>query len=61
MTQRARLLGSVQGVVVQATKDALSGSPTIGKATIISGSGTSCATPRGLDISGHRINKKIYR
>lgn len=45
-THRARLLGRVQGVVVQATKAALSGSPTIGKDTIISGSGTSYITQR---------------
>ena len=43
-TQRARLLGRVHGVVVQATNAAASGSPTIGKETINSGSGTSCTT-----------------
>jgi hypothetical protein len=34
------LLGSVQGVVVHATRAALSASPTIGKDTITAGSGT---------------------
>jgi hypothetical protein len=40
LTHNARLLGSVQGVVVHATRDALSASPTIGKDTITAGSGT---------------------
>lgn len=54
MTQRAKLLGRVQGVVVHATKAAFSGSPTIGKDTIISGSGTSYITPIILKKSGIR-------
>ena len=40
LTHSARLLGSVQGVVVHATRAALSASPTIGKDTITAGSGT---------------------
>ena len=40
LTHNARLLGSVQGVVVHATRAALSASPTIGKDTITAGSGT---------------------
>jgi hypothetical protein len=40
LTHNARLLGSVQGVVVHATRAALSASPTTGKDTITAGSGT---------------------
>jgi hypothetical protein len=40
LTHNARLLGSVQGVVVHAIRAALSGSPTMGNDTITAGSGT---------------------
>lgn len=40
LTHKAKLLGSVQGVVVHATSAALSASPIIGKDTMIAGSGT---------------------
>jgi hypothetical protein len=42
LTQRARLEGSVQGVVVQATREAPSASPSMGKDTITAGSSTCC-------------------
>jgi hypothetical protein len=40
LTHNARLLGRVQGVVVHATRDALSASPMIGKDTMTAGSET---------------------
>eukprot|EP00983_Pelagomonas_calceolata_P130845 1161720-Pelagomonas_calceolata.AAC.3 len=42
LTHRAKLEGSVQGVVVQAMKEAPSGSPLMGKDTMTAGSSTCC-------------------
>lgn len=50
--QSARLLGSVHGVVVHATRAALFGSPIIGNDTIIAGSDTS------YTIKATNLNKK---